>query len=406
MDQSFIIANRTDVGKVREVNEDSMVTFDSPNGRVVAVCDGMGGQAAGDVASRLACDIITDILTNNKFSTPTEAITKACMAANQGIVHKAAQNPNLEGMGATCVMVIIKDGLVYYGWVGDSRIYYISKDKIIQLTRDQSYVQQLVDQGQITASEAENHPQKNQILNALGLPQMTPPQLCSAPLTPESGSVVLLCSDGLTGMVDNNQILSIVSEPKVSLQRKADLLVERALENGGSDNITVQLIHFGKEGAVNKFGENIREGNKIGMWALIGAAVVIVAILFVWLFTGNNDEPENVATTPPVIEQKESPSSSTKKTQTTSTEKKVTTTTVSKQAPKTQPQPQPKKDEKTKQTPQIPKKENKKEKDQTPTFGKKTKGNEDATGKINEVAPKHQENEGKSKLDEMINKDK
>lgn len=147
MDESFIIANRTDVGRAREVNEDSMVTFDSPNGRVVAVCDGMGGQAAGDVASRLACDIITDILSNNKFSTPTEAITRACLAANQGILHRAAQNPDLEGMGATCVMVIIKDGLVYYGWIGDSRIYYISNGQIRQISRDQSYVQQLVDAG-------------------------------------------------------------------------------------------------------------------------------------------------------------------------------------------------------------------------------------------------------------------
>lgn len=338
MEQSFIIANRTDVGRVREVNEDSMVTFDSPNGRVVAVCDGMGGQAAGDVASRLACDIITDILVNNKFSTPTEAITRAIMAANQGIIHQTTQNPSLEGMGATCVMVIIKDGLVYYGWVGDSRIYYISNGSIRQLTRDQSYVQQLVDQGQISAEEAEHHPQKNQILNAIGLPNMAPPQLCTVPLSPEKGSVILLCSDGLSGMVSNEQMLNVVSDPKRNLQQKADLLVERALENGGTDNITVQLIHFGKDNAAGKMSDSMRDGNKLGMWALIGAAAVIIALLFVWLFTGNEEQPEPVVNAPQQ-EQKAAPAPQTPAPQ--AVEKKVTT--VEKESNKTtQPKSQPK----------------------------------------------------------------
>lgn len=389
MDQSFIIANRTDVGRVREVNEDCMVTFDSPNGRVVAVCDGMGGQAAGDVASRLACDIITDILTNNKFSTPTEAITKACMAANQGIVHKAAQNPNLEGMGATCVMVIIKDGLVYYGWVGDSRIYYISNGRIIQLTRDQSYVQQLVDQGQLSADEAEHHPQKNQILNALGLPNMTPPQLCSAPLTPENGSIVLLCSDGLSGMVDNNQILSIVSQPKMSLQSKADKLVERALENGGSDNITVQLIHFGKETVVKNLGEQLRTGNRLGMWALIGAAVVIVAILFVWLFTGN-DEPEPVVASPTIEQSSSSPD---RKSYSGSTEKNTVTQTVNKNTKSQQNQKKGNTGAKGSNS------------NTNSTFGKQKQGNGDAKEKFNEITAPSKDSETKSLKDQM-NSDK
>lgn len=350
MNDSFIIANRTDVGKVREVNEDCMTTFDSPNGRVVAVCDGMGGQAAGDVASRLACDIITDILSNNKFRTPTEAITRACMAANQGIVHKAAQNPELEGMGATCVLVIIKDGLVYYGWVGDSRIYYITPGSIRQITRDQSYVQQLVDQGVISAEEAEHHPQKNQILNALGLPNMTPPELCAVPLTPEPGSVILLCSDGLSGMIDNQQIERIVSDPNMNLQRKADKLVEQAILHGGSDNITVQLIQFGKAGAMPKGAKKSLMQNAAAMWALIGVAAVVVAGFIVWLCLSPKEEPAPVVAQPPV--QQTAPA--TKKPDTnpapqakSSTKVEKTTTTVKEPSSKVQ---TPKKGNKIKTT--------------------------------------------------------
>lgn len=242
--ENYIIANRTDVGQTRQVNEDSMITFDSPNGRVVAVCDGMGGQAAGDVASQLACNIIRDILENNTFPNPFEAITRSIMAANQGILHRASQNPQLEGMGSTCVMLIIKDGLVTYGWVGDSRIYYISNHTIRQISRDQSYVQTLVDSGKITEEEAKNHPQKNEIINALGLEGMTPPILCQNPIKPEPGSVFLLCSDGLSGMVDNAHIEHIVSKSGVSLQEKANQLVSLANQNGGLDNITVQLVQF------------------------------------------------------------------------------------------------------------------------------------------------------------------
>lgn len=277
--ENYIIANKTDVGRTRQVNEDSMITFDSPNGRVVAVCDGMGGQAAGDVASQLACNIIRDILENNTFANPLEAITRSMIAANQGILYRTAQQPELEGMGATCVMLIIKDNVVYYGWVGDSRIYYISNHTIRQISRDQSYVQSLVDSGQITAEEAAHHPQKNEITNALGLQGMTPPVLCQMPVTPEPGGVFLLCSDGLTGMVDDAQIEQTVSKPELSLQEKAEHLVALANRNGGLDNISVQLVEFPRSGKGGAFVTPQRKGGKrSNLWMLITAAVLVVAL--------------------------------------------------------------------------------------------------------------------------------
>jgi len=303
--ENYIIANKTDVGRTRQVNEDSMITFDSPNGRVVAVCDGMGGQAAGDVASQLACNIIRDILENNTFADPLEAITRSMLAANQGILHRTAQEPELEGMGATCVMLIIKDGVVYYGWVGDSRIYYISNHTIRQISRDQSYVQSLVDSGQITQAEAAHHPQKNEITNALGLQGMTPPMLCQMPITPEPGSVFLLCSDGLSGMVDNAQIERVVSKSELSLHEKAEHLVALANQNGGLDNITVQLVEFqrdGKGGMLASGGNNRRK--KGGLWMWIAAALLVVALAIgaYFLFFNGKKEKEQKAEDTTTIE--------------------------------------------------------------------------------------------------------
>ena len=245
--ENYIIANCTDTGRTRRVNEDSMVTFDSPNGRVVAVCDGMGGQNAGDVASQLAVAVIQDILSDNTFATPEEAITSSVIAANQAILRKASLNEDMQGMGATCVMLIVKDGKVYYGSIGDSRIYYIANGMIRQITKDQSYVQTLVDAGQITLAEAEHHQDKNQITNALGVEGMTPPVIGQMPIIPEPNSTFLLCSDGLSGMINNNTILNTVSRYDLSLNERARMLVEQANEAGGLDNITVQLVEFPAE---------------------------------------------------------------------------------------------------------------------------------------------------------------
>lgn len=243
--ENYLIAKATDVGVTRLINEDSMTVFDSQNGQVLAVCDGMGGQAAGDVASQLAVNIIENIITDNKFETPEEAIRRSVLAANQGILNRTVQEPELEGMGATCVMLIIKDGRVHCGWVGDSRIYYIANHTIRQISHDQSYVQHLVDSGQISPAEAAKHPQKNEITNCIGLQGMTAPETVAYPIAPEHGSVFLLCSDGLSGMVDDQQIERVVSNDKMSLQQKAEKLVAMANEAGGLDNITVEMVQFG-----------------------------------------------------------------------------------------------------------------------------------------------------------------
>lgn len=311
--ENYIIANCTDTGRTRRVNEDSMVTFDSPNGRVVAVCDGMGGQNAGDVASQLAVAVIQDILSDNTFATPEEAITSSVIAANQAILRKASMNEDMQGMGATCVMLIVKDGKVYYGSVGDSRIYYIANGMIRQITKDQSYVQTLVDAGQITQEAAEHHQDKNQITNALGVEGMTPPVIGQMPITPEPNSTFLLCSDGLSGMINNNTILNTVSRHDLTLNERAQMLVEQANEAGGLDNITVQLVEFPAEDmAMSPMGSpsvssaiaQPKKKSHAVLYSLIAALLVIAVAGGAYWYFHEEEKPQPKATVTTKVKQK------------------------------------------------------------------------------------------------------
>ncbi len=311
--ENYIIANCTDTGRTRRVNEDSMVTFDSPNGRVVAVCDGMGGQNAGDVASQLAVAVIQDILSDNTFATPEEAITSSVIAANQAILRKASMNEDMQGMGATCVMLIVKDGKVYYGSIGDSRIYYIANGMIRQITKDQSYVQTLVDAGQITLAEAEHHQDKNQITNALGVEGMTPPVIGQMPIIPEPNSTFLLCSDGLSGMINNNTILNTVSRYDLTLNERAQMLVEQANEAGGLDNITVQLVEFPAEDmAMSPMGSpsvssaiaQPKKKSHVLLYSLIAALLIIAVAGGAYWYFHEEEKPQPKASVTTTVKSK------------------------------------------------------------------------------------------------------
>lgn len=356
--ENFILANCTDKGRVRPINEDSMVTFESPNGRVVTVCDGMGGQNGGEVASQLAVTVIQDILTDNTFATPEQAITNSMIAANQAILRRASREPELSGMGCTCVMCIVKNGKVYYGSVGDSRIYYVANGMIRQITKDQSYVQTLVDAGEITQEAAEHHQNKNEITNALGLEGMTPPVLGQMPITPEPGSVFLLCSDGLSGMVNNQAMLDTLSNHRMSLVDRARRLVDQANAAGGLDNITVQLIEFpaggvsarnSRQGTASNSG-----GKRKGSVLLILLAVLLAAAAAVYFLFKPQPKPVKPQQPVTTIKQTTAPK---QEVQTPRTVREERTITVApKEVRKEKPQTRSRQTE-----PQKTKKENKKD---------------------------------------------
>ena len=239
------VVGDTDVGCKRKVNEDWYAHFKCKNGLVSVVCDGMGGHVGGAVASHLAVETIQLFLESNYFDDPRNAIIEACNAANAAILQRTSQQPELTGMGSTCVMLIVRNGKVYIGSVGDSRIYIVRSKTITQLTKDQSYVQMLVDEGAITKEQAERHPRKNEITNALGLPSMQPATILPDPINPAAGDCFLLCSDGLSGMVSDQEIMKVASNQTGMTQReRVSELIQRARKNGGLDNITCLIVEF------------------------------------------------------------------------------------------------------------------------------------------------------------------
>ena len=226
------------------------------------------------------------------FDNPKEAIVQACNAANNAILQRGMQQPELAGMGSTCVMLIVRDGKVYIGSVGDSRIYFLRSKKLIQLTKDQSYVQMLVDAGQLTPEQAEHHPRKNEITNALGLQGMKPATVLEDPINPEAGDCFLLCSDGLSGMVSDREIEKVVgNQQNMSQQDRVNTLIQKARANGGLDNITCQIVEFSvTPGASQTLPSGKTKILKYGIPALIAAVLLGAGGFFAWKYLGGNKE--------------------------------------------------------------------------------------------------------------------
>lgn len=237
-------ANQTDVGRVRMVNEDRSVVQEDLNGFVLAiVADGMGGHQAGDVASQMAVDIIQNKLQAIPPGAPVEErkkrVQEAIELANENIFNFASQRENYYGMGTTVVTVLADEHSVVIGHIGDSRAYKFNNGQIEQLTEDHSLVNELVKNGQITREEATHHPRRNVLTRALGTESTIEVDIQDLPW--KNGELLLICSDGLSSLVSNEQLLALVNGTG-ALDDKAKQLVNEALEAGGDDNITVVLV--------------------------------------------------------------------------------------------------------------------------------------------------------------------
>jgi PPM family protein phosphatase len=220
----------THPGRKRRHNEDAYVC-EPP---LFAIADGMGGARAGEVASGLAAAALQ---TNEVNGTGAERVVALMQAANRSVYERSSQDADVAGMGTTMTVALVEDGGVVFGHVGDSRAYVLRDGELEQLTDDHSLVAELVRGGKLSAEEAEHHPQRSVITRALG----TDPDVDVDTFTVEGreGDVFVLCSDGLTDMLADEEIGEVLAERRESLEEAADELVRRANKAGGQDNITV-----------------------------------------------------------------------------------------------------------------------------------------------------------------------
>ena len=228
----------SDRGRVRKNNQDAYYYNIGDDCTVALVCDGMGGAAAGETASRIAAEVFVDALQGQHASIP-KLLTDAVSAANLAVYHYSDGHPECSGMGTTLVGVVTVENNAYVVNVGDSRCYYLSEDGIRQVTRDHSLVADLVRRGAITPEEARTHPRKNLITRALGASEECRADVFQIELEPES--MLLLCSDGLTNQVTDQEILFEAlygGEPETCCRRLVDLTLRR----GAPDNVTVVLM--------------------------------------------------------------------------------------------------------------------------------------------------------------------
>jgi len=247
------VAGKTDLGCVRTNNEDNF-GYDWRYG-IYVVCDGMGGEAAGEVASKIAVDTLLEYFRQAAkqkqypagggafagVSGRASALANAVQLANQAIRSAAAQDPNRKGMGSTIVAVLVEGNLYSAAHVGDSRIYLIRQSGIQQLTEDHSLVAEQVRRGLMSVEEAERSEMQNVIIRALGTEDAVEPDLSD--LAAEPGDVLLLASDGLTRQVPDPTIRDIISQAP-SLREACSRLIQAAKDTGGVDNITCLLLRF------------------------------------------------------------------------------------------------------------------------------------------------------------------
>lgn len=235
-----IFCGKTDIGLRRSNNEDAFII--SPELGFCLAADGMGGAAAGELASKIFADTVLEIFADSTDQSEKEIlyrVKKAFSFANEKILDDANQNPNHEGMGCTAeLLAFFGDGFAL-GHVGDSRTYRFRNGQLRQLTQDHTLVQQQIEEGLISSENIRNHPLRNVILRALGQERELALDLLRGKILP--GDLFLLCSDGLTDMVQDDQIQEILSSD-IDIHRKADKLVESAKAAGGKDNITVVLV--------------------------------------------------------------------------------------------------------------------------------------------------------------------
>ena len=269
--QDISFGSRTDIGYVRDHNEDSLIIIPP----LFAVADGMGGHEEGEIASEITVNTLAELAPSHLDA---EGLTAAVEAANYNVMKAPRQGIGRDGMGTTLTAAMLEGERLLIAQVGDSRAYLLHKGHLQQITRDHSLMADLIEAGQITPEEARVHPNRSVITRAIGSDIHMRPDIYE--LNVDAGDRILLCSDGLSSMISNNAIESIMRRQS-DAQHCADELVTAALENGGADNVTVVVAD------VPGFSE-VREKKRAHKSRVfyIGLAIALVAVIFAAGFGG------------------------------------------------------------------------------------------------------------------------
>lgn len=268
---SSYYGSRTEIGNVREHNEDSLTVLPP----LFAVADGMGGHEAGEVASEITINTLNDLAPQ---SADAEALARAVVAANLNVIKAPSQGVGREGMGTTLTAAILEKERLVIAQVGDSRAYLLHNGSLQQLTRDHSLMADMIEAGQLTEAEARVHPNRSVITRAIGSDPHMQPDLYE--LNVETGDRLLLCSDGICGMIEDHEIASIMRQAP-SAQSCADQLVEAALAAGGFDNATAVVVDVEGFKAVRE-KKQARKSKALA----IGVIVCLLAALACAVFAG------------------------------------------------------------------------------------------------------------------------
>lgn len=249
MRQQIIIAHSTDTGLERKDNEDAIgyVSDERSGLHLIVIADGLGGAACGQVASQLAVQTVRQSFfstAGTEFSV-NDRLALAIAEANRLIFHRASRDRQCRGMGSTCAILALSDETAHVAHVGDSRVYLVRQGRIRQLTRDHSRVQRMLDDGLITEEEAANHPDRDWLDRALGLREQILPDLLIEPIRFYQDDTFVVCTDGLTNLVRDEEIFHLVQCAPAA--HACEALIALANERGGNDNITVAIARVGAD---------------------------------------------------------------------------------------------------------------------------------------------------------------
>jgi PPM family protein phosphatase len=243
------IAGLTDVGRLRENNEDSYLYWEPGTdeefhrkGRLAIIADGMGGYEGGQEASRLAVETVRDIYGDHFDGDPQTTLIAAMETAHRTIQNYASKHPNLTGMGTTCTAISIVGRQLAFAHIGDSRLYLVRAESVSRLTRDHSYVGKLVESGIVRSEDAEMHPQRHILTAALGSGKEVTPDVPDHSIPLEAGDSLLLCTDGLWSLIAEQTLAYMVRTNPPA--KACSELVQTALDRGGPDNITVMVLRI------------------------------------------------------------------------------------------------------------------------------------------------------------------